>query len=221
MGSITSFTVIEQLYAVFLETLAAIGFPCPRCGGRRARHSWRGRWVIWSVGHFDRLRLLRVRCRHCRTVETCFPPWLLPYEPAALWVLTQLCDAVALEGQSWARVEREGGWARHWLRRHAGRWLAWAPALRQALARQWLRWGWHWPSWSWTWRPPTLARVADWAWVRVAWAWTVQMGGATTVAEQIGDFAVWCALAPLALPAAAVPATTHVGRRLRATAAPP
>ncbi|MCL8207567.1 MAG: DUF6431 domain-containing protein [Actinomycetia bacterium] len=221
MDSIPTFAVVEQLYAAFLETLAAMGFSCPRCGGCRARHSWRGRWVIWAPGRWDRLPLLRVRCRRCRTVETCFPPWLLPYEPAALWLLTALCDAMAVEGQSWAHVERQGAWPRHWLRRHVGRWLRRAATLRQHIAQQWQHWGWPWPSWTQTWRPPAAARVADWAWVRVAWAWTVQVAQLAAVAQPIGDWAVWCALAPLALPSDAVPATPHWGRRLRAAARPP
>jgi hypothetical protein len=221
MDSITTFAVVEQLYAAFLHTLASLGFPCPLCGGRRVRHSWRSRWVIWAPGHSDRLRLLRVRCRRCRTVETCFPPWLMPYETAALWVLTDLCDALAVAGQSWVTVERQGAWPPHWLRRHVGRWLRQAAALRSCIAQQWQQWGWPWPSWAETWRPPVTARVGEWAWVRVAWAWTVQVGQATSVAQPIGDWAVWCALAPLALPPAALPATTHWGRRLRAAAVPP
>jgi len=221
MDSITSFTRVEQLYIAFLKTLAGEGFRCPRCGGRRSRHSWRSRWVIWAPGRLDRLGLLRVRCRHCRTVETCFPPWLFPYEPAAVWLLTALCDAIALEGQSWAAVERHGDWPRHWLRRHVGRWLRRAAILRQCIAQQWQAWGWPWPSWTQTWQPPGTVRIADWAWVRVAWAWTAEAGPLTAVVAQIGAWAVWCAVAPLALPADGLPATTHWGRRLRATALPP
>jgi hypothetical protein len=221
MDSITSFRIVEQLYLAFLHHLAGEGFRCPRCGNRRARHSWRYRWVLWAPGRLDRLRLLRVRCRRCRTVETCFPPWLFPYEVATVWVLAALCAAIAIAGQPWAAVERQGNWPRHWLRRHVGRWLARAVICRQRIAQQWQAWGWPWPSWTQTWQPPATARSADWAWVGVAWAWTVHTLALEAVAAQIGAWAVWCALAPLALPPDVFPARTHWGRRLRTTAAPP
>lgn len=220
MDSIASFCIVEQLYVAFLTTLAAEGFRCLRCGRRRSRHSWRPRWVLWAPGRLDRLRLLRVRCPDCRTVETCFPPWLFPYEVAAVWVLDALCVAIALDGQAWAAVERQGAWPRQWLRRHVGRWLGRAAICRQRIAQQWQAWGWEWPSWPQTWRPPTTARSADWAWVCVACAWTVQRVALTAVARQISAWAVWCTIAPLALPPDVFPARTHWGRRLRAALPP-
>ncbi|MCY0899138.1 MAG: DUF6431 domain-containing protein [Firmicutes bacterium] len=130
MDSIRDFAMVEQLYRLFLETFLALGVICAQCGQRRERHSWRARWVVWAPGRWDRLALLRVRCRSCHTVETCFPPWLVPYEPAATWLLVTLGHAVAIDGQSWAQLEREGDWPRHWLRRHVGRWLAQAARWR-------------------------------------------------------------------------------------------
>jgi hypothetical protein len=221
MDSITSFRIVEQLYVAFLHTLSGEGFRCLQCGGHRTRHRGRSRWVIWAPGRLDRLRLLRVRCRHGRTVATGFPPWRLPYEPAALWLLTTLCDAIALEGQSWAAVERHGEGPRHGLRRHVGRWRSRAAICRQRIAQPWQTWGWPWPRGTQTWQPPATARIADWAWVRVAWAWTAAAGAWAAVAAPIGAWAVWGTLAPLALPSDVLPATTHWGRRLRAAARPP
>lgn len=216
--SIRDFATVEQLYRTFLDTLLAL---CPQCGRRRERHSWRTRWVVWAPGRWDRLALLRVRCRACHTVETCFPPWLVPYEPAATWLLVTLSNAVAMQGQTWAQLEREGAWPRHWLRRHVGRWLAQAALWRTLIAQQWLRWGWPWPAWTQTWQPPTGTRLADWAWVQVAWAWTGDMLAVSTSAALLDLAALWLAVAPQAWPPALVPAATHWGRRLRRSALPP
>ncbi|MCY0877748.1 MAG: DUF6431 domain-containing protein [Firmicutes bacterium] len=138
MDSHRDFATVEQLYRTFLTTLV---LGCPQCGHPRERHSWRARWVVWAPGCWDRLALLRLRCRICHTVETCFPPWLIPYDPAATWLLVTLGHAVAIHGQSWAQVERAGAWPHHWLRRHVGRWLAAAPRFRQLIVQQYGRRG--------------------------------------------------------------------------------
>ncbi|MBX5467967.1 MAG: hypothetical protein K6U14_10835 [Firmicutes bacterium] len=66
----------------------------------------------------------------------------MPYEPTALWLLTALCDAMALAGQSWPVVEQHGAWPRHWLQHRLRRWLRRAAICRQRIGQPWQAWGW-------------------------------------------------------------------------------
>ena len=77
MMIIPSVECVSPLYAQHLaDTLETVWRPCDRCQRRRTLNPGHGRWVEWSIV----LILRHVRCRRCHTVETVFPPWLLPYE---------------------------------------------------------------------------------------------------------------------------------------------
>lgn len=190
-----------------LATLPAV----PR---RRAWHSTRRRWVHWAPGQRDRLGLRRLRCRPCHTVETVFPPWLLPYEELPVGALDPLLQAAGA-GASWAASAAQTGAAPLTVRRRWRRWGPQGPGLRQRVLQQAPRWGipLTWP----TWRPPAGARSADWAWLGLAWA-------ALAVIFQPGaasGMGVWADLAVAPWPAAVVPTRPHLGRRLRAAGVPP
>ncbi len=81
--------------------------PCPHChcSPRYAGGHWR--WMLWAVGTRRRFWLRHVRCETCHTLETLFPPWLLPYEEWTLVVLQQAPDAALDAGRSFAGIAAE------------------------------------------------------------------------------------------------------------------
>ena len=212
--SVHDFAVLVTAYEAYWQDPAAPWRPCPQCARRRAWHSTRPRWVHWTPGRRDRLGLRRLRCRPCHTVETVFPPWLLPYEELPVASLDPLLQAAGA-GASWATVAAQTGAAPVTVRRRWRRWGPQGPGLRQRVLQQATRWGLPltWP----TWRPPAGARSADWGWLGLAWAALVVVfrPGAPS------GMGVWVELGPTPWPAAVVPARTHLGRRLRAVGVPP
>ena len=212
--SVHDFAVLVTAYEAYWQDPAAPWRPCPQCARRRAWHSTRPRWVHWTPGQRARLGLRRLRCRPCHTVETVFPPWLLPYEELPVASLDPLLQAAGA-GASWATVAAQTGPAPLTVRRRWRRWGPQGPGLRQRVLQQATRWGLPltWP----TWRPPAGARSADWGWLGLAWAALVVVfrPGAPS------GMGVWAELGPTPWPAAVVPARTHLGRRLRAAGVPP
>lgn len=78
---ISSAALLEPLYTQYLAEYFEVAWHrCPRCQGLRHGHGGHERWVLCAPGQEGRLFLRHVRCRSCHTVETVFPPWLLPYE---------------------------------------------------------------------------------------------------------------------------------------------
>jgi hypothetical protein len=212
--SIPAFETVCQLYAEFLATMWPALRPCPQCHAPREIQGDRRRALQWASDHIDFIALTRLRCRGCHTVETLFPPWIVPYELAALWILEAAVIAVAVDGDSLQHTANRWQWTLAWARAHVRSWMAVGPECRMLVA-QWSRaLGWD-DLVSITWHPPATAVAGDWAWLRVAWA---------TLAIQVLDWApaqyapgwiVWQSLAPEVLPAAPIPAVTHLGRRLR------
>lgn len=86
----------------------------------------------------DFLTLTRLRCRACHTVETLFPPWILPYELAALWILEAAVTAIAVDGDSLQHTADHWHWSLVWIRAHIRPWIAVSPEFR-ALVAQWGR----------------------------------------------------------------------------------
>lgn len=84
--SIPSFEAVCQLYAEFLARFLSKLRPCPGCGRPREIQGSRLRALPWAADHSHCIAFTRLRCRTCHTVETLFPPWILPDELAALWI---------------------------------------------------------------------------------------------------------------------------------------
>jgi hypothetical protein len=198
---------------------------CPGCGQPRPYFGGHWRWVFWAAGHHDPLWVRHVRCAACHTVETLFPPWLLPYEEWTLWVLEAVLDAVLDHGASVTRVAAEWAVDPDAVVRRVNRWRAQAPALRQGVAQQVERWQLEGIPGS-TWTPPPQTRSWDWSWLRVVWAACgLARWGAAALAHLWGPGSIglvtWRILAPEVLPAGCVPAWAHLGRRLRHGPDPP
>lgn len=123
MASLTDFAVLVAAYGAYcMDTLAAWR-PCRGCGRTRAWQGTRARWVLWAPGRRDRLALRRLRCRRCHTVETVFPPWIVPYEELLLDGLATLVIAAG-QGVSWTTVATTVGVDGLTVRR---RWRRWGP----------------------------------------------------------------------------------------------
>ena len=220
--SITAFETVCQLYAEFLATMLSALRPCPQCQALREIQGERRRALQWAPDHVDFLALTRLRCRVCHTVETLFPPWIVPYELAALWILEAAVTAVAVDGYSLPHTANHWHWTLAWVRAHVRPWMAVGPEFR-ALVAQWSRaMGWD-DIVSITWHPPATAVAGDWAWLRVAWATlAIQVLGVAQAQYNTPGWVVWRGLAPEVLPADPIPAVTHLGRRLRQhTLSPP
>ena len=212
--SVHDFAVLVTAYEAYWQDPTAPWRPCPQCARRRAWHSTRPRWVHWTPGRRDRLGLRRLRCRPCHTVETVFPPWLLPYEELPVASLDPLLPAAGT-GASWATVAAQTGAAPVAVRRRWRRWGPQGPGLRQRVLQPATRRG---ISLAWpTWRAPAGARSVDWGWLGLAWA-ALAVIFLPGVASGMG---VWVDLTAAPWPAAVVPARTHLGRRLRAVGVPP
>ncbi len=54
----------------------------------------------YAPGQSTLLTLCHVRCRRCHTMETVFPPWLLPYESLTVEMLESLLNAIEIRGES-------------------------------------------------------------------------------------------------------------------------
>ena len=102
---ISSAALLEPLYTQYLaEYFEVAGHRCPRCQGLRHGHGGHERWVLCAPGQEGRLFLRHVRCRSCHTVETVFPPWLLPYERLTVDLIESILTALLVQGQSVAAV---------------------------------------------------------------------------------------------------------------------
>ena len=210
MNSIASFDDLCSAYHQFVADDPE--HRCPQCDRRRCFQGSHDRWVLWSRPHRDRLSLVPVRCRACGTVETLFPPWLLPHEELTVDALNQVLEAVNAGHPVW-QVAAEWGMEPLAIRRRIRRWLPQAADLRQRVAQQADTWGipLAWPTWT----PPTGSRSADWSWLLVAWmALFLTWGGASVWSFSVG-LSQWREWAPENLPAPVVPARSHLGRRLR------
>lgn len=218
--SIPSFEAVCQLYAQFLVTMLPALRACPGCHGVREIQGTRRRALQWAADQMDVVVLTRLRCRVCHTVETVFPPWILPYEVAALWLLEAAVTAVAVHGQSLQRTATQGHWTLAWVRAHVRPWLRVSVEFRMLVAQ-----------WSHAvgvavgvdpdWVPPVTAGVADWAWLSVAWQRLALQVLDVGSASLLPGWLVWRTVAPDVMPAGPIPATTHVGRRVRQHRPPP
>lgn len=212
--SIASFEAVCQLYTQFLATVLPDLRCCPGCHRLREIQGARYRALQWATDQIDFILLTRLRCRHCHTVETIFPPWILPYELAALWMLEAAVTAVAVDGQSLQHTATQGHWTLDWMRAHVRPWLQVSVEFRTIVAQ-----------WSHAagvadlvdadWVPPDNARVADWAWLCVAWHRLMLLYLDAGSASLLSGWIVWRTLAPDRLPAAPIPPRTHLGRRVR------
>ncbi len=219
--SIAAFAAVCQLYTQFLATMLPALRPCPGCHAPREIQGNRRRALQWAPNQIDFIALTRLRCRGCHTVETLFPPWILPYELAALWILEAAVTAVAVDGHSLQKTADRWHWTLAWIRAHVRPWIAVSPDFR-ALVAQWSRAVWWDDLVSTTWRPPATAAAGDWAWLCVAWAAVAFEVLDLTQAQSMPGWIVWRSVAPEMLPAAPIPAVTHLGRRVRQhPAAPP
>lgn len=213
MTSLTDFAVVVAAYAAYWRETLAAWRPCPACGRARAWQGTRARWVLWAPGRRDRLGLRRLRCRACHTVETVFPPWIVPYEELLVDGLARLVIAAG-GGASWATVATTGGVDPLTARRRWGRWGPRGAWLRQRILQQTTLWGW---TWAWpTWTPPARARSADWTWLAVAWAALALLVPPPPVAPH--GWVVWAATGPTAWPPHVIPRRTHLGQRVAAAA---
>ncbi|MDA8193667.1 MAG: DUF6431 domain-containing protein [Thermaerobacter sp.] len=184
---------------------------CPQCGRPRCFQGSPDRWVLWSRQHRDRITLVHVRCRACGTVETLFPPWLLPHEELTRDALNQVLEAVVHTGRPVSQVAAEWGLEPVAIRRRILRRLPHAAEFRQRVAQQADTWGipLAWPTWT----PPTASRSADWSWLLVAWtALFLILGGASAFSVGLPQWREWV---PENLPVPVVPPWSHLGRRLR------
>lgn len=218
MTSITSFDGLRRDYAVFVAAQAP--YPCPRCGQPRWRHGSHERWVCWACGGWNQLALVHVRCGRCHTVETLFPPWLLPYESLTVDVLNQVLESVGHAGQSVAHVAQQWDLPPSAIRRRLFRWLPRAPQLRQQVTQHAEQWGMA-LGWS-TWTPPLRTRSADWSGLLMAWqALALVLVTSVLVATLSPGLPQWREWAPEWLPAGVVPRRAHLGRRLVGGRRPP
>ncbi len=212
--SITAFEAVCQLYTQFLVTMLPALRPCPGCHAPREIQGCRRRALQWAADQIDFIALTRLRCRACHTVETLFPPWILPYELAALWILEAAVTAVAVDGHSLQQTADRWHWSLAWIRAHLRPWIAVSPEFR-ALVAQWSRAiGWD-DLVSPAWRPPSTARSGDWAWLCVAWAAITLQVLDVAQAQRMPGWIVWRSVAPEVMPAAPISAVTHLGRRVR------
>lgn len=218
MTSIKDFAVFEQDYAQFIEE--AMPFLCPQCHHRRWRHGGHRRWVCWAPGQWHQLTLMHVRCPTCHTVETLFPPWLLPYESFTVDVVHDILTAVGQDGVSVTQVAQQWAVPIITIQRRIQRWLPVAPTLRQRVVQQADQWGIG-MTWS-TWQPSATTRSADWSWLLVAWhALALVLMSAGILRVITPGLVHWRYWAPEALPRDIVPRRAHLGRRLLAGAGPP
>lgn len=163
------------------------------------------------------LRVQRVRCRVCHTVETLYPPWLWPYLlwPVPAWVA--LCEARWMAGAPWTTVATQAGVDACTVRRRVQAWGAQLVRWRQQALQQAVAWGvavigavWFDATVLTSLGADWQALVAVWSGVAVACGWP---GTPPLVA--------WITGAPLVVPAPLVAPHTHWGRRLRAAGCPP
>src|SRR5487761_1829595 len=197
--SIPSFEAVCQLYAQFLAIFLQDLRACPGCRRPREGQGTRRRALQWAADQIDFIALTRLRCRACHTVETLFPPWILPYELAALWIVDAAVTAVAVEGQSLPRTATQWHWTLPWIRAHVRPWLAVSVEFRALVAQ----WGHaigvaelvdaHWA-------PPARAVVADWAWLGVAWHRLALLCLGPGPASLLSGWIVWRTVAPEVLP---------------------
>lgn len=210
----------QQAYDTWCVASAAQWRPCPRCRQRRVRHGRRFRYcgvTVAGTGVTFRLRVQRVRCRACHTVETLYPPWLWPYLlwPVPTWV--ELCEARWMSGATWTAVAAQAGVDAGTVRRRLQAWRAHLVLWRQQALQHAAAWGvvvigavlfdataLTSPGADWQ------ALVAVWSVVAVACGWP---GTPPLVA--------WITGAPLVVPVPLVAPHTHWGRQLRATGCPP
>ena len=219
MMSIVDFSALREDYAAYVAHQAP--YLCPRCRQARGRSGSHERWVNGGPGAETLMALIHGRCRHCHTLETLFPPWLLPYERLTVDVLNAIVDRVASQGESVTVVAAPYGLPPLVVRRRLRRWLPPAPQLRQQVLQQAAQWGiaLYWG----TWQPSPPARSMDWAWLALAWQALILvlprlLGVVPQMSPGLPQWRVW---APEGLPASVVPATTHLGRRLVAARRPP
>lgn len=204
---------VSPLYAQYLaETLETVWRPCDRCQRRRTLNLGHGRWVECAPGQSIVLILRHVRCRRCHTVETVFPPWLLPYESLTVEMMESMLTAIEIRGESLETVA-----AAHQV----------SVERVQAL---WHRWRAVLPEWPYqveqeaavstaaplvdtqTWQPPATARSASWAWLQVAWQALALLWG---LALPPSGWVFWRTVAPECMPATPISAHCHLGQRLR------
>ena len=212
--SITAFEAVCQLYTQFLITMLPALRPCPGCHAPREIQGCRRRALPGAADQIDFIALTRLRCRACHTVETLFPPGILPYELAALWILEAAVTAVAVDGHSFPHTADRGHGSLAGIRAHLRPWIAVSPEFR-ALVAQWSRALGGDDLVSPAWRPPAPARSGDWAWLGGAWAAITFQVLAGAQAQRMPGGIVWRSVAPAVMPAAPIPAITHLGRRVR------
>lgn len=213
--------MVCQLYREFLVTFLVQGRPCPDCGQSREIQGVRWRALQWSADHIDFIGLRRLRCRSCHTVETMFPPWILPYELAALWILEAAVTAIAVDGDSLQKTATRWHWTLARIRAHVRPWLEVSTEFHLLVA-QWSHAMGLDPLVAPTWRPPATAVAGDWAWLGVAWSALAFRWFDPITAQHLPRWIIWRSVAPEVLPARPIPAVTHIGRRIRGgRAAPP
>jgi len=163
------------------------------------------------------LRVQRVRCRPCHTVETLYPPWLWPYLlwPVPTWV--GLCEARWIAGAAWTAVAAQAGVEASTVRRRLQAWGAQLVAWRQQATQHAATWGVA-VIWAALFEATsTTPRGADWQALGVVWsAVAVACGWPGTP-----PLVAWITGAPLVVPAPLVAPHTHWGRRIRAAGCPP
>ena len=215
MLSILAWQQLEQAYRDYCD--ADSEHRCPCCGQPRPYSGGHERWVLWARGgQRKRLYLRHVRCKPCRTLETLFPPWLLPYEECTLMVLQALLDEALDQGQSLTTLSAAVGLSRDAVRARVRHWAALAPTLRQLVAQTAERWGTALFHRS-TWTPPATSHSWDWSWLRVAWdtlALELLGGGIGAWPFPVSGLALWRHWGPEQLPPYTVPLRAHLGRRL-------
>ena len=213
MASILAWKQLEQAYRDYCDSDSP--HRCPGCGQPRPYSGGHQRWVLWArVGKRKRLALSHVRCKHCRTLETLFPPWLLPYEECTLMVLQSVLDEALEQGRSLTTISAAVGLSRDSVRARVRHWAALAPSLRQLVAQEAERWGialFH----RSTWTPPTTSHSWDWSWICVSWETLAFIGRSlVSLPFPVSGLALWRQWVPERLPPYTVPLRSHLGRRL-------
>ena len=138
MFIVLTWDALVQAYETYCKS--TLPHPCPHCHRSRRYAGGHWRWVLWAAGTRRHFWLRHVRCETCHTLETLFPPWLLPYEEWTLMVLQQALDAALDAGRSFAGVAAEWGVDREAVVRRVARWREQAPALRQIVAQKAAAW---------------------------------------------------------------------------------